>query len=239
MNCPLDFDILLSCALGELAEGEAEEVRRHTAGCPRCRRAAGKAEELCAALRALPRAEPGARVWAGVREAAEASRGSAASPDRAGRFFSHRLLAGAAAACLVCIAVLRFAFGPGAARRDAGLAVEEMGGTFARGGDVEPFLRDLRAVVAETLRCAEAGDEACWLGVKRRVETRRLLSRAERLSSAENLAAGRRALAADAARLARAIDEWPPSRLAAEGRMLGREIKRADLPGRLEKEGAR
>lgn len=239
MNCPLDFDILLSCALGELAEDEAEEVRRHAAACPRCGRAAGKVEELCAALRALPRAEPDARVWAGIREAAEASRGGAARPDRAGRFFRPYLWAGAAAACLVCVAVLRFAFGPVAARRDAGLAVEEMGGTFARGGDAGLFFRDLRAIVADTLRCAEAGDEACWLGVKRRVGERRLLSRAERLFSANDLAAGQRALAADAVRLARVIDEWPTSRLAAGGRMLGREIKRADLPGRLEKEGAR
>ncbi len=163
MNCPLDFDILLSCALGELAEGEAEggSPPHGWVSALQTGRRQGRGT-----LRGAP--GPSARgtgrgVWAGVREAAEASRGSAASPDRQAASSSPRLLAGAAAA--VSIAVLRFAFSPGAARRDAGLAVEEMGGTFAR-GDVEPFLRDLRAVVAETLRCAEAGDEACWLGVE-------------------------------------------------------------------------
>lgn len=244
MSCPLDFDILISRALGELGAREAEEVGRHLAACPSCMRAAAEAEAVCVALRKLPRAEPGPGVWTGVRAAAEESRRGMVRTSWEGLFLRPYALAGAATALAVLFAVLRFTPGTMRGWRDAGLAVEEMGGTFARrsiqpgDGAAGSYFRELRAVVSETLRCAQEADEACWRGVKARVEGGRFLSRAERLSSAGSLTPAQRALAADAARLAWVIDAWPVPRLAAEGRLLAREIRRADLPGRLDKEGA-
>lgn len=250
MNCPLDFDILLACALGELGASEAEEVRRHTASCPRCARAASEIETLSGALDSLPRMAPGGGVWIGVREAVEALRRKpVARPAWMRAIFRPYALAGAAAALVLGLAILRLTGGGPEARREPELAVEEMGGTFARrsgtpgntGKALASYLHDARAIAAETLRCAGAGDEACWRGVKARVEGGEMLSRGERLASPgrEDLTSGQKALVGDSARLVRTLSEWPASRLAAEGRTLAREIARADLTARLEKEGAR
>ncbi|MEI6634695.1 MAG: zf-HC2 domain-containing protein [Chlamydiota bacterium] len=250
MNCPLDFDILLALALGELGASEAEEVRRHTASCPRCARASGKIEMLSGALDSLPRAEPDDGVWIGVREAVEALRRKpVAHPAWMRDLFMPYTLAGAAAALVLGLVILRLTGGGTETRREPELAVEEMGGTFARrsgtpgnmGKALASYFHDARAIAAETLRCAAAGDEACWRGVKMRAEGGDMLSRGERLASPGRggLTAGQKALVGDSARLVRALSEWPPSRLAAEGRTLAREIARADLTARLEKEGAR
>jgi hypothetical protein len=246
MNCPLDFDILLACALGELGASEAEEVRRHTASCPRCARAAGEIEALSCALAAIPRVAPGGGVWIGVQEAVEELRRKpVACPAWMRVLFRPYALAGAAAALVLGLVILRLTGGGPEARREPGLAVKEMVGTFARrpatGKALASYLHDAREIAAETLRCAASGDEACWRGVKARVKGGEMLSRGERLASPGrgDLTAGQKALVGDSARLVRALSEWPPSRLVAEGRTLAREIARADLTARLEKEGAR
>lgn len=245
MNCPIDFDILCACALGELGAREAEEVRRHTAVCPRCAKAARELESLSVALDALPRVEPGSGVWAGVREAVETPRREPATrPAWIDALFRSYALAGAAAALVLGLVVLRFTGSGPEEPGGQGLAVREMGGTFARHPGTNTacasYLRDMRAVVGEALRCADAGDEACWHGVKARVEAGGLRSRGERCAGpgATGLTPGQRALVGDSVRLVRAISDWPASRLAAEGPALGREIARANLPSRMKKEGA-
>lgn len=240
MDCPIDFDILCACALGELGAGEAEEVRRHLASCPRCARAAGAIERISGGLAGLPRVSPGTRVWDGVREAVEEV-GIGADTRRAWLrlLFRPYALAGAAAVLVAGVALLRFTGGGG--RTEPGLAVHEMGGTFTRRpiSGTDAFLREARTVVADSLRCAEAGDVECWRGLKARVEGTSLRARGERCAAGDALAPGERALIGDSMRLVRVIGDWPASRLAAEGRTLAREIARDNLPARLEKEGRR
>lgn len=243
MNCPYDFDILCACALGELGAREADEVRRHTASCPRCAGAAREFEALSGALRDLPRVEPGGGVWAGVQEAVEVPRREpGARPAWIGALVRPYALAGAAAVLVLGLAVFRLAGGGPKAPVTQGLAVREMGGTFARQPAADAalawYLRDARALVADALQCAEAGDEACWRGVKVRLEARGLRSRGQQYAAPgpTGLTPGQRALVRDSMRLVRVIRDWPPSRLAAEGPALGREIARANLPSRL-KEG--
>lgn len=241
MDCPIDFDILCACALGELGAAEAEEVRRHLASCPRCARAAGAIERISGGLAGLPRLSPGARVWDGVREAVE-ERVSGADAPRAWLrlLFRPYALAGAAAVLVAGVALLRFA-GGGGGRTGPGLAVHEMGGRFTRrpASGADAFLREARAVVADSLRCAEAGDLECWRGLKARVEGTRLRARGDRCAADDALSPAERALIGDSMRFVRMIGDWPASRLAAEGRTLAREIARENLPERLEKEGRR
>lgn len=62
------LDRLQACVDGELPAVEAEQVRRHAAGCPACGRALAEAERVWAVLAACPAPAHPRPAWPGVSE---------------------------------------------------------------------------------------------------------------------------------------------------------------------------
>jgi hypothetical protein len=99
-GCTQSTETLSAFVDGDLPPAQAQAVRAHAAGCPRCAVSIGELRTMLTAARALDRPEPPPTLWAAVE-------GAMARHDRPWwlslRLFGTGALAGAAAVSLIAI----------------------------------------------------------------------------------------------------------------------------------------
>jgi hypothetical protein len=99
-GCTQSTETLSAFVDGDLPQVEAQAVRAHAAGCPRCTLSIGELRTMLTAARALERPEPPPTLWAGVE-------GAMARHDRPWwlslRLFGTGALAGAAAVSVIAL----------------------------------------------------------------------------------------------------------------------------------------
>jgi hypothetical protein len=99
-GCKQSTERLSAFVDGDLPPAEAQALRTHAAGCPRCTLSIGELRTMLTAARALERPEPPPTLWAGVE-------GALARHDRPWwlslRLFGTGALAGAAAVSVIAL----------------------------------------------------------------------------------------------------------------------------------------
>jgi Putative zinc-finger len=99
-DCPQSTETLSAFVDGDLPPAEAQALRAHAAGCPRCTVSIGELRVMVTAARALERPEPPPTLWASVE-------GALAHHDRPWwlslRLFGSGALAGAAAVSVIAL----------------------------------------------------------------------------------------------------------------------------------------
>lgn len=99
-TCAAAQEVLVEYLDGELPQAAAEQVRSHLAGCPACRRQAGRLDRSLALL---------VDTWPAIMEAAERHAPQRAARSRVGRPRTWRLTAVAAGTAAAAVALLLLA----------------------------------------------------------------------------------------------------------------------------------
>ena len=171
-NCTQTTETLSAFVDGDLPQAEAQAVRAHAAGCPRCTLSIGELRAMLTAARALERPEPPPTLWAAVDWALE-------KHERPWwlslRIFGTGALAGAAAVSVIALGLSSWrahhaaesasAPSPATAVAAADPLLDEAEAEFARAAAAyEKSIEKLRGLLereeprwspAERARCAE------------------------------------------------------------------------------------
>jgi Putative zinc-finger len=169
-GCTQSAETLSAFVDGDLPPAEAQALRTHTAGCPRCTLSIGELRAMMTAARALERPEPPPTLWASVE-------GAMVRHDRPWwlslRLFGSGALAGAAAVSVIALGLASWrahraaavAVPPPAAVAATDPLLDEAEAEFARAAAVyEKSIEKLRGLLereqprwspAERARCAE------------------------------------------------------------------------------------
>jgi hypothetical protein len=171
---------------GDLSAAEAQAVRAHGAGCPRCATALAELSALVSAARGLDRPEPPPTLWAAVE-------GSMARHDRpwwmALRLFGTGALAGAAAVSVVALGLASWRAHRAVVPAPAPMAVAEAA--------TDPLLAEAEAEFAraaaayegsiEKLRGLLAREEPRWSTEERARYAERLVQLDEAIARSRDL----------------------------------------------------